>query len=192
MTGAPPPPPPPPPWQVFDAPPPPPPQPPRRGRGIPEGGARAGLAALAVVVAIAALGALGWGVRSMLTGDAENVPPIATEASAEGAEQYSVSAPRRSTAAPTTTVARPPAGATPCPPVYGAVGAYASSAAGTTITSCPFAEEVRLAYAGSGAPGLPRRVDAWSPVTRQWYPMDCTVDGVVTCRGGNDAVVHVY
>ena len=68
------------------------------------------------------------------------------------------------------------------------------SAVGTSTTSCAFAEQVRLAYAASGSPSpTPRDVDAYSPVTQQYYTMTCSANGrLVTCSGGNDALVYVY
>ncbi len=87
-----------------------------------------------------------------------------------------------------------PPGATPCAPIFGRTGAFSASAAGTTVTSCAFAEEVRRAYAASGPPvPRPRVVVAFSPVTGLTYTMLCTAGaGLVRCSGGNDAVVYVY
>jgi hypothetical protein len=66
----------------------------------------------------------------------------------------------------------------------------------TTVTSCPFAENVRVAwYTQSG-----QVVEAYSPVTNMFYDMQCA-DGFIAhlntgrtvpsvrCVGGNDAVV---
>jgi hypothetical protein len=68
------------------------------------------------------------------------------------------------------------------------------SAIGTSVTSCAFAEQVRLAYAASGPPSpTPRDIDAYSPVTGQYYTMTCSANGgLVTSSGGDDALVHVY
>jgi hypothetical protein len=68
------------------------------------------------------------------------------------------------------------------------------SAVGSSDTSCPFAEQVRLAY-GAGGPAsvTPRQIDAVSPVTGQHYEMTCAANGsLVVCSGGSDAVVYVY
>ena len=94
---------------------------------------------------------------------------------------------------PPPVVALPP-GATPCPPVYGSAGPFTKSAVGTSMTSCPFAEEVRRAYATSGPPSsTPRHINVRSPVTHQLYPMNCAADGpLVTCDGGHDALVYLY
>lgn len=88
----------------------------------------------------------------------------------------------------------PPAGATPCPSTYGTTGEFTTSAAGNSVTSCPFAESVRRAYAESGpVDQAPRTVMATSPVTGQSYAMTCAFQsGLVTCRGGNDALVYIY
>lgn len=83
----------------------------------------------------------------------------------------------------------PPPNATPCGSAV--TGRYARAAAGTTITSCPFAMSVRDAVNATGQ-AVPSLVNAYSPVTRTWYPMTCVMEGVLTCRGGNDAVVYVY
>ncbi|EUA91519.1 hypothetical protein I551_2045 [Mycobacterium ulcerans str. Harvey] len=87
-----------------------------------------------------------------------------------------------------------PKGAQACPNVSGPAGGFAQSAAGTPATSCPFAEQVRLAY-GAGAPAgaAPRQVEVVSPVTGQSYSMTCTANGpLVTCSGGDGAIVYLY
>ncbi len=94
----------------------------------------------------------------------------------------------------TTTSIALPAGAQACPPTSGPAGGFAHSAAGSSDTSCPFAEQVRLAY-GAGGPAsvTPRQVEAVSPVTGQHYTMTCAANGsMVVCNGGNGAVVYVY
>lgn len=94
----------------------------------------------------------------------------------------------------TTTSVALPAGAQACPSTSGPAGGFAHSAAGSPDTSCPFAEQVRLAY-GAGGPSsvTPRQVEAESPVTGQHYTMTCAANGsMVVCNGGNGAVVYVY
>lgn len=94
----------------------------------------------------------------------------------------------------TTTSVALPAGAQACPPTSGPVGGFTHSAAGSADTSCPFAEQVRVAY-GAGGPAsvTPRQIDAVSPVTGQHYSMTCAANGsMVVCNGGNDAVVYLY
>ena len=76
----------------------------------------------------------------------------------------------------------------------GPSGNYAHSAIGTSVTSCPFAEQVRLAYGASGPPAAtPRPITAVSPVTGNSYTLTCAANGfLVTCTGGDDAIVYVY
>ena len=64
---------------------------------------------------------------------------------------------------------------------------------GNGVTSCPFAQVVRDEYLRSGPKGGARAVVAYSPVTGISYTMVCAPEGaIVTCRGGNDAVVNIY
>lgn len=56
-----------------------------------------------------------------------------------------------------------------------------------TVTSCPFAENTRSAYAeANGA----RSIEVYSPVTGKTYGMNCDGSGTVACRGGNNATVY--
>ena len=91
---------------------------------------------------------------------------------------------------------RPSAGfpplARPCPPKYGATGAYTRSAVGNDQTSCPFAEEVRISYADMGSPGSLQEIHVLSPTTQEMYDVKCQpTDGLVMCTGGNGAVVFL-
>ncbi|MCV7278336.1 hypothetical protein H7J88_01585 [Mycolicibacterium flavescens] len=70
-------------------------------------------------------------------------------------------------------------------------GRFAAAARGNDVTSCPFADAVRDAVRSTGE-SFPRTVTAYSPVTHKTYSMRCTGDDLITCRGGNDAVVYVY
>ncbi|SEH48078.1 hypothetical protein SAMN04489835_0305 [Mycolicibacterium rutilum] len=70
-------------------------------------------------------------------------------------------------------------------------GRFSVAARGNDVTSCPFADAVRDAVRSS-ADSFPRTVTAYSPVTQKTYAMRCTGSDLVTCRGGNDAVVYVY
>lgn len=56
-------------------------------------------------------------------------------------------------------------------------------------TSCEFASNVRAAW--FSAPFVEGEIQAFSPVTHQTYTMACVQarNGVITCRGGNNAVV---
>jgi hypothetical protein len=70
----------------------------------------------------------------------------------------------------------------------------------TTVTSCPFAENVRVAYLTQAG----QVVEAYSPVTGQYYDMQCAPGFMATlspsgrivhsvrCVGGNNAVVVLF
>ncbi|MEY8210263.1 hypothetical protein [Corynebacterium sp. MNWGS58] len=65
---------------------------------------------------------------------------------------------------------------------------------GTSVTSGAFAESVYYAYMDNyrSTGKINARIDAYSPVTGQMYSMNCTGNtSSVTCRGGNNAVVHI-
>lgn len=111
----------------------------------------------------------------------------------EGSTTPSSTSGSTSTTSSTTPVALPP-GAQACPSTSGPAGGLTHSAAGSTGTSCPFAEQVRLAYgAGGSASMAPRQVEAVSPVTGQHYTMTCAANGsMVVCNGGDGAVVYMY
>ncbi|MDL9938463.1 protein kinase [Gordonia sp. ABSL1-1] len=82
---------------------------------------------------------------------------------------------------------------TPVTPPPGSVPCDSTVGIGTQVTSCSFAAAVRDAYLRSGPKGTARVVTAYSPVTSQSYQMSCAPEsGIVICRGGNDAVVHIY
>ncbi|MEV5836132.1 hypothetical protein [Nocardia sp. NPDC052112] len=87
-----------------------------------------------------------------------------------------------------------PAGAKPCAQLHPALGRFTSSAIGTNVTSCAFAEEVRKAYADAGDGTITdRSVMAHSPVNDRDYTMNCTAaDRFVICSGGENAIVYVY
>ncbi|MFB9784360.1 hypothetical protein [Rhodococcus baikonurensis] len=97
-----------------------------------------------------------------------------------------------STTSPTTTrAANFPAGAAACPGGQ-AAGSYKESATSGGKTSCEFAEAVLIAYGNSGAAGTSRTVSARSPVTGKEYTMACkAASGIVTCTGGDNAVVYL-
>lgn len=71
-------------------------------------------------------------------------------------------------------------------------GGYSAAAAGNSVTSCEFARVVWIEYMNTGSRGGPATLTAFSPVTGVTYTMNCSGGTVVTCRGGNDAVVHIY
>lgn len=84
-----------------------------------------------------------------------------------------------------------PAYADACPSVR-PTSELPNSAVANSVTSCEFAEQVRLAYLDQ--PGRARMVSlsARSPVTGQTYQMTCQGDAVVECKGGIDALVYLY
>ncbi|MBF6063888.1 hypothetical protein IU494_22685 [Nocardia terpenica] len=145
--------------------------------------------ALAAVVA-----AFGWHVL--------NKPPGTSVAISTGSPTTRAATASPSPSATTTTgaatstsaAATPPPGATACQSTGAAQGKYAHAATGTSVTSCGFAEAVRAAYAQAASAGSqPATVVALSPVTGRSYTMTCTTSGrVVTCSGGENAVVYVY
>ncbi len=97
---------------------------------------------------------------------------------------------------PTVTQTITPSAAAPAAPVAPPAGSSACDATvgvGNGVTSCPFAQVVRDEYLRSGPKGGARAVVAYSPVTGISYTMVCAPEGaIVTCRGGNDAVVNIY
>lgn len=98
-------------------------------------------------------------------------------------------------AVPTVEPARPvrgarPAGAYECRSAGS--GPYDSVAVGSSVTSCEFAEAVWSQYVGHGGVGGSKTVRAYSPVTGRTYTMSCSGGAVVTCTGGDNAVVHIY
>jgi hypothetical protein len=86
-----------------------------------------------------------------------------------------------------------PPGAQPCPSTGGS-SSFAYSAVGSPKTSCPFAEQVRIAYGASGPPSAtPRQITAGSPVTGDSYTVTCAANSaLVTCTGGDYAIVYLY
>lgn len=69
---------------------------------------------------------------------------------------------------------------------------FNNSAAGD-VTSCPFAEAVRIQYLRQGSrDGSTVTLNVFSPVTSQSYLMTCAGNHVVVCTGGNKAVVYIY
>nr|WP_235916467.1 serine/threonine-protein kinase [Spelaeibacter cavernicola] len=143
------------------------------------------LLTLLVVALLAIGGVVAWLVISESKSD--------TAASAPTSSTLPASPAAIAPAAPAPVTALP-SEAQPCSSVFGTTGAYRTSAAGNDVTSCPFSEEVRRAYAASGSPTpQPRSVVATSPVTGLTYTMTCTANGALaTCTGGDGAVVYVY
>ncbi|WP_063059576.1 serine/threonine protein kinase [Nocardia sienata] len=166
-----------------------------------------GIGVFAVVVIIAVLGIqfLGDSGGREATGAAITTGAVTTSApgraaAADGSTGPSATTSSRTgtTTSATTTAPRAdlPAGAQPCSGSAPGGSEYGSAATGTTVTSCEFAEAVRQAYldpAVVSAEGDPVSVEATSPVTGQAYTLECVAaGGLVTCRGGNNAVVYLY
>jgi hypothetical protein len=84
-----------------------------------------------------------------------------------------------------------PADATPCASTF-SDAEFGTSAIGTDLTSCPFAEAVRFEYLRRGVRNSTVALDVVSPVTNQSYPMTCSGGQVVRWVGGNNAVVYLY
>ncbi|MGW1741556.1 protein kinase domain-containing protein [Nocardia sp. NPDC001965] len=161
-----------------------------------------GAFALVVVIAVVAmqfLGGSGGGESAGAAGATATSVAEQPAAAGSGTEPTTTTPSSRTTtsAAPTTT-ARPdlPAGAQPCTGSAASRTEYGSAATGTAVTSCEFAEAVRQAYLDpsvASAEGDPVSVQATSPVTGQAYTLECVADdGLVTCRGGNNAIVYLY
>ncbi|MFF3225367.1 protein kinase [Nocardia suismassiliense] len=161
------------------------------------------LIAVVVIVVVAVVGVVGWQVFTSTNvakpTDQQATAPVPT-ASPQPQAPGSPSAPpvTSSTPAKTTTAVPLPAGAKPCTQGDSGSGAFTKSATGSAATTCAFAEEVRRAYA-EASPGstpsrnAPRTVVATSPVTGRTYTMNCLSEGqLVTCSGGENAVVYVY
>ncbi|MGW6728963.1 protein kinase domain-containing protein [Nocardia sp. NPDC055029] len=153
------------------------------------------LVGVLAVVVLAIGGAIGW--RLMSAADSAQTTSAAPSSAAPvggAGGAVATTAPRATTAAPTTSAGPVtlPAGAQPCES-GSASGAFGKAAVGSTVTSCGFAEAVRAAYASGGSGTGPRSVVAASPVTGRTYTMNCVPEGkLVTCTGGENAVVYVY
>ncbi|KZM70148.1 hypothetical protein AWN90_06200 [Nocardia terpenica] len=145
--------------------------------------------ALAAVVA-----AFGWHVLNKPPGTSVAISTGSPTTRAATASPSPSAATTTGAATSTSAAATPPPGATACQSTGAAQGKYAHAATGTSVTSCGFAEAVRAAYAQAASAGSqPATVVALSPVTGRSYTMTCTTSGrVVTCSGGENAVVYVY
>lgn len=88
-----------------------------------------------------------------------------------------------------------PPGAVPCPQVYKDVHApFNAGARGTPMTSCPFVEQVRGAYAARRPTSSPVvQLSVISPATEKWYDLTCIATGnYATCVGGAAGVIYLY
>ncbi|MBD0020517.1 protein kinase [Gordonia pseudamarae] len=136
------------------------------------------------IIAVALVGLLAVVAVVLLTKDSDGDSDTRAEQST--AVVTTTVTPAQDTPATTTpTVTGPPANSSRCD---GSVGIEAG-----TPTSCEFAANVRSAYLASGPKGEARVVTASSPITGSTYRMSCGPEnGIVVCRGGNNAVVHIY
>ncbi|MFI7666626.1 protein kinase [Nocardia sp. NPDC049526] len=151
-----------------------------------------------VIVVLAVGGAIGWQVLGSGKSGDSNVQAGAqvTTTAAIGTAGGSTTSRSTSTTKAAPTSVTLPAGATNCTNGQPVAGSFTQSATGSSVTSCGFAEAVRKAYAESAATNVSRSsrsVVAASPVTGRTYTMNCVADGqLVTCTGGENAVVYVY
>ncbi|MDV8003310.1 serine/threonine protein kinase [Rhodococcus sp. IEGM 1318] len=147
---------------------------------------------IGVITVLALFGGLAWVLwpKDVPNSTAGGAAHTTTAANRPGTTGATTTAP--STTSPTTTrAANFPAGASACPGGQPA-GSYKESATSGGKTSCEFAEAVRIAYGNSGAAGRSSTVSARSPVTGKEYTMACKVaSGIVTCTGGDNAVVYL-
>ncbi|OZC86060.1 hypothetical protein CH254_18930 [Rhodococcus sp. 06-412-2C] len=149
---------------------------------------------VAVLVAVALIlgGVFAWLTlrddASPAVASASAAPPSVESDGASGAVPGS-----SSTGGQESGVTTLPAGAQTCPATVASTGGLRGSAVGSTATSCPFAEEVRLAYTRGGSDRNSRTVVASSPVTGKRYEMNCVSSAqLVTCTGGENAVVYLF
>jgi hypothetical protein len=130
-----------------------------------------------------------------------------TEQEARGRVEISLGdSPSESTLAPSPSAPPPPApapapvpapaprGPTPADPTVPAYSTQCSSgvAVGSSKTSCAFAEVVQNTYLAYSRGGGTVVIYPFSPVTGKTYEMTCTGQRVVTCTGGDNAVVYLY
>ncbi|WP_342213604.1 serine/threonine-protein kinase [Nocardia wallacei] len=148
-----------------------------------------------LAVAFAAVAAVvGWRFVSKPGSTAPSVASGPTDSNVPVSQPPPRTASSSGTSTATTTAAVP-AGATECQGATRSQGKYTKSATGTSVTSCAFAEAVRAAYAEEAetGSGTPTSVVAVSPVTGRSYTMNCSPSGrIITCTGGENAVVYVY
>ena len=152
---------------------------------------RAVVGGVAVVFLVAAVWGAGW-VAGLWSRGPTTAGSAVSSSSRPGSESPSAS-PSTPAAPPSTT---PRSSATVVPPRGARLcdgGGDLRAYAGTSRTSCPFAIAVRDAFVGAGGvtDGAGRTVRARSTVTDKTYTMTCAGTGLVTCRGGTDAVVYL-
>lgn len=82
-----------------------------------------------------------------------------------------------------------PSTASPAQPAQPAGTSCGSNVSAGANTTCVFALNVAAEYLTQG--GGTRTVDVYSPVTNQYYSMNCVAGVPTVCRGGNNAVVYI-
>ncbi len=149
---------------------------------------------LGAAVAIG-VGVVGWQVFGKSpTTSSSATQQTAAVAPATAPQAAPVTQPTDTTTAAATST--PPAGSTACSSSSsGQNTEYTRSASGSSQTTCGFAEAVRKAYAKAADSSTepPTSVVAVSPTTGRRYTMTCEATGrLITCTGGDNAVVYVY
>lgn len=163
---------------------------------------------LAVLLVIAALAYLFFFKNSTTGNQAQ--PPLTTEAQVSeettGADEEATSAAETTTSEEETTSAEPekrpehPALPDGAQPVNDAArnnepgGDFNNVYRGSAVTSEPFANIVRDEYVKHyvDTKELNATINAYSPITKQTYTVDCSDNGkFVTCKGGNNAIVYI-
>ena len=157
----------------------------KRSQGLP-------IVVVIILVAVALAAGAGlfywWQGSSDHDGGAEAASTSATEAQAETQTMAAESSTKRSEDRETTTT-RTTRASEPAAQVN-----FSGGRPGTSVTSGAFAESVYHTYMDNyrNTGQINARIDAYSPVTGQMYSMNCTgTSSFVTCRGGNNAVVHI-
>lgn len=149
---------------------------------------------LGAAVAIG-VGVVGWQVLGKSPTSSSSA---AQQTAAVAATTAPMAAPQTEAADTTTTAATstPPEGSTACSSSSsGQDTKYTRAASGNSQTTCGFAEAVRKAYAkeADAESDSPTSVVAVSPTTGRSYTMTCKATGrLITCSGGDNAVVYVY
>lgn len=150
------------------------------------------LVVVLVLVLLGALAVIGYLMMRGQFGSPTAGGPVTSTVVATAEQEPVQEAPQVQPAqpAPAAPAASAPAGSYQCSNAGG--GALSRSAVGSSVTSCQFAQSVRQAYLADGNSGGSATIWAYSPVTGRGYTMSCSGGSVVTCTGGNNAVVYIY
>jgi hypothetical protein len=153
-------------------------------------GMSAGMAVLLTLMAVLILGLLAAVVVLFvprMTGTTATSTTSTVSATATAAPSAAPVQPAQPAPAPAVSA---PSGSYECTNTGG--GFLSRSAVGSNVTSCEFASAVRSSYLSAGGDGGSKVVRAYSPVTGRSYTMSCSGGSVVTCTGGDNAVVYIY